>query len=115
MAGLQLPRVGTEEKTDRLRCLEIHDTGIGIPQDKLQAIFELFQQGDYTDPSTLHGANMPGLKELQAGASHIKVTYAALPAGAEITFETTDLHLMTAIHRWFGAQLSEHGADSRSE
>ncbi len=28
-----------------------------------------FQQGDYSDPAKLHGADMPGLKELQAGAA----------------------------------------------
>jgi hypothetical protein len=27
----------------------------------------------------------------------------------------TDLRLLTALHRWFGAQLSEHGADARAE
>ena len=74
-----------------------------------------FQHGNYSDPATLHGSNMPGLKDLQAGASEIKILYAELSEGAEITFETTDLHLLTAIHRWFGAQLSEHGADARAE
>jgi hypothetical protein len=58
---------------------------------------------------------MAGLKELEAGASLIKVSYAAIPSGGEITFETHDLHMLTAVHRWFGAQLSEHGADARSE
>ena len=74
-----------------------------------------FQRGDYSDPAKLHGANMPGLAELQADPGRIKVTYSALPEGAQITFETDDLGLLTAIHRWFGAQLSEHGADSRAE
>ena len=74
-----------------------------------------FQRGDYSDPAALHGADMPGLKELQAGATGIKMSYSALPNGAEITFATTDVHLLTAIHRWFGAQLSEHGADARAE
>ena len=32
-----------------------------------------------------------------------------------ITFETKELGIITAIHRWFGAQLSEHGADARAE
>jgi hypothetical protein len=76
---------------------------------------EAFQHGDYSDPASLHGAAMPGLKELQAGAKQILVSYSALPNGAEITFRTTDLHLLTAIHRWFGAQLSEHGADATTE
>ena len=88
---------------------------ITLIQQHLQYEAESFQRGDYSDPSLLHGTDMPGLKELQIGASHIKVSYASVPAGAEITFETTDLHLLTAIHRWFGAQLSEHGADARAE
>jgi hypothetical protein len=75
----------------------------------------LFQQGDYTDPSALHGADMPGLKELRAGASGIDVAYRELPDGAAISFRTKDLHLLTAIHRWFGAQLSEHGSDAKAE
>jgi hypothetical protein len=74
-----------------------------------------FQRGDYSDPAWLHGADMPGLKELQGHASEIQVSYSELPDGAQITFETEDLRLLTAIHRWFGAQLSEHGADARAE
>jgi len=74
-----------------------------------------FQRGDYSDPARLHGANMPGLKELEANASRIRISYAAVSDGAQITFETRDLRLLTAIHRWFGAQLSEHGADARAE
>ncbi len=70
---------------------------------------------DQTGERSLHGAKMPGLKVLQAGAAQIKVSYSPLPTGAEIAFETRDLHLLTAIHRWFGAQLSEHGADAVSE
>ena len=88
---------------------------IALIQQHLQHEAKKFQQGDYSDPAKLHGADMPGLKELQAGATRIKVSYAALPSGAEIMFKTTDLHLLTALHRWFGAQLSEHGADARVE
>jgi hypothetical protein len=88
---------------------------VALIQRHLQHEAVAFQRGDYSDPASLHGADMPGLKDLQAGAAQIKVSYSALPAGAEITFETTDLHLLTAIHRWFGAQLSEHGADAMSE
>lgn len=74
-----------------------------------------FRHGDYSDPARLHGADMPGLKELEANASRIRIVYSELPDGAQITFKTKSLHLLTAIHRWFGAQLSEHGADARAE
>lgn len=84
-------------------------------QQHIQHEAEKFKHGDYSDPAMLHGAEMSGLKDLQSGSSHITVSYAPLPTGAEITFETTDLYLLTALHRWFGAQLSEHCADARAE
>lgn len=88
---------------------------VAFIQQHLKHEAERFAHGDYGDPATLHGKNMPGLKDLQAGASAIEVSYKALPLGAEITFSTKDLHLLTAIHRWFGAQLSEHGADAMAK
>ena len=88
---------------------------IALIQQHLQHEATRFTRGDYSDPAALHGATMPGLKELQTGAPKIRVSYAPLPTGAQITFETADLHLLTAIHRWFGAQLSEHGADAKAE
>lgn len=74
-----------------------------------------FAKGDYSDPATLHGAGMPGLAELKANYAKIKVSYLDLPNGAQLVFETKELKLITAIHRWFGAQLSEHGADAKAE
>jgi hypothetical protein len=76
---------------------------------------EAFQKGDFGDPGQLHGATMPGLADVKANASRIRVTYADLPNGAQISFEASGQHVVTAIHRWFGAQLSEHGADARAE
>ena len=74
-----------------------------------------FQAGDFTDPSHLHGAGMPGLAEMRASVGRIRVAYNDLPDGAEIVFTASDIAAITAIHRWFGAQLSEHGADARAE
>ncbi len=88
---------------------------ISLIQQHLKNEAERFQRGDYSDPATLHGKDMPGLEALQAGASHIEVAYTDISAGGEIRFSTSDLHLLTAIHRWFGAQLSEHGSDARAE
>lgn len=74
-----------------------------------------FQKGNFADPAHLHGATMPGLAEMRAGAPRMQITYAALPNGGEIRFHANDIQLVTAVHRWFGAQLSEHGADARTE
>ena len=100
-------RVVVKDKSDAHQVLLI--------QQHLGKEASRFQYGDYSDPAMLHGANMPGLKELQVGAKGVKVSYAALADGAEISFKTTDPHLLTAIHRWFGAQLSEHGSDAKAE
>jgi len=87
---------------------------VTLIRQHLQKEAERFGKGDYRDPAALHGPNMPGLDDLRAGAKRISVSYSELPGGAQITFRTSDLHLLTAIHRWFGAQLSEHGADARA-
>ena len=74
-----------------------------------------FQHGDYSDPASLHGKTLPGLSELESHHAAIGVAYSELPLGAAVTFKTRDRHLVTEIHRWFGAQLSEHGADAKAE
>jgi hypothetical protein len=92
-----------------------HADQIPLIRQHLRMEAERFQQGDYTDPAALHGARMPGLGDLARGARRIRVSYAELPDGARIVFRTSDARLVTEIHRWFGAQLSEHGADARAE
>lgn len=88
---------------------------VRLVQHHLEMEAAEFRKGNYDDPAHLHGAAMPGLPELRAGARRIHITYRPLANGAEIRFRTSDLKLITAVHRWFGAQLSEHGADARPE
>jgi hypothetical protein len=57
---------------------------------------------------------MPGLRDLVAGAAKISVEYTALPNGAQIAYITQDPQLITALHQWFDAQLSDHGHDAMS-
>jgi hypothetical protein len=85
---------------------------VALIRQHLQHEAMRFSAGDYSDPTALHGADMPGVRELAAGSARVKIDYSTLPNGAELTFTTQDLHLITAIHRWFGAQLSDHGADA---
>jgi len=87
---------------------------VGHIQHHLAIEASAFQRGDFSDPAALHGQAMAGLEDLQQGASRVEVTYRPLPRGAEIRFRTDDIHLITAVHRWFGAQLSEHGADAKA-
>ena len=85
---------------------------IALIQQHVQHEVALFRLGDFSDPTALHGGNLPGVPELKASVAQIGIDYAALPNGAQITFTTRDLNLVTAIHQWFGAQLSDHGQDA---
>lgn len=84
-------------------------TQITLIRGHLQEEAAKFQQGDFNDPATIHGDAMPGLAELRAGYAQIEVAYAELPNGAEIRYTTSDPAMVTAIHNWFQAQLSDHG------
>jgi hypothetical protein len=71
---------------------------------------ERFRRGDFADPAAIHGAAMPGLAELRAGAARIEVTYTDVPGGGAIRYETRDPALVRALHAWFAAQRFDHGA-----
>lgn len=72
-----------------------------------------FLNGDFSGPSHVHGAEMPGLADLKAAKSgQIAIDYKEVPAGAELTYRTSDPKLVSALHKWFDAQLSDHGADA---
>ena len=85
---------------------------IALIQQHLQHESMMFSSGDFSDPFSLHGEDMPGVIELAAGIDEIKIEYTPLSNGAQINFVTQDIQLITAIHRWFGAQLSDHGSDA---
>jgi hypothetical protein len=89
-------------------------TQIALVQQHLQHEAMQFRAGDFDDPASIHGTDMPGLHALAAGAAKISVEYTALPNGAQIAYTTQDPQLITALHQWFGAQLADHGHDAMS-
>ncbi|MFI7642565.1 hypothetical protein [Nonomuraea sp. NPDC049400] len=68
-----------------------------------------FSKGDYGDPASIHGGEMPGLRELEQGHSRIDIRYTEVPDGARITYTTADTSLVAALHAWFDAQVTDHG------
>jgi hypothetical protein len=87
---------------------------VRLIREHLLAESERFARGDFTDPMTLHGHSMPGLEELRTGAARIAVRYADRAGGGEIRYRTSEPGLVAALHRWFDAQLMDHGADASS-
>ncbi len=85
---------------------------IAMIRSHLRGEADAFALGNYAHPAAIHGSAMPGLAELQAGAARMQVVFEQLPAGARLRFVTRDPALVDALHRWFVAQVHDHGADA---
>ena len=56
---------------------------------------------------------MPGLAQLRAAKpGQISITYKDIKGGGELTYRSDDPKLVSSLHAWFDAQLSDHGADA---
>ena len=79
----------------------------------LRDLQQQFKKADFSGPAHIHGADMPGLAELErAKPGAISVADREAAGGAELTYRTRDIRLVAALHRWLDAQLSEQGADA---
>jgi hypothetical protein len=86
---------------------------IGLIREHLKKITAQFSKGDFSDPTHIHGAEMPGLAELKAAQpAEIKIQYREFKTGAEIVYTTKNPKLVAALHQWFDAQLADHGNDA---
>jgi len=76
----------------------------------LRAEAAAFARGDLSDPASIHGERMPGLQVLEANADALDVRYLERSDGAEVRFRSDAPMVVRALHRWFDAQLSDHGS-----
>jgi hypothetical protein len=83
---------------------------IALVRSHLRKESAAFARGDYSDPAAIHGSAMPGLAVLVRSRGRIRVSYAELSNGAKIVFATHDARLVLALHRWFSAQVRDHGS-----
>jgi hypothetical protein len=88
---------------------------VALVREHLLEIRDEFSAGRFDDPTTIHGADMPGVSDLAAGAARLEITYREVDGGAALTYRTSDGSLVAALHDWFDAQVSDHGADAVSE
>lgn len=87
---------------------------IRLIREHLREEEQRFDRGDYGDPATIHGDEMPGLAELESGADDVEVTFDETPSGARLVFRTDDPALLDALRRWGEAQTSDHGEHAES-
>lgn len=100
--GVQQVRAKDPDDREQIRLIRQH----------LRDEAQRFARGDFGDPATLHGHDMPGVKVLERSARELEVNYNDLSDGAEIAYKTSESEVLEAIHQWFGAQLHDHGVDA---
>lgn len=88
---------------------------IELIRDHLAEEAEHFSEGDYSDPAAIHGEDMPGLAELEAGADAITIETEDMPAGGRINYTTADPELVDALSQWAEAQTEDHGEHAEHE
>ena len=89
---------------------------IRLVRTHLQEEAERFSRGDFDDPMAIHGMEMPGLAELRSGAAagRVEIAYAEVPTGARLTYRADERALVTALHAWFQAQVTDHGSHAEA-
>ncbi len=86
---------------------------VRLVREHLRELKTRFERGDFSGPSHIHGDTMPGLAQLQAAKpGQVRVSYKDLRRGAQLTYRSADPALVSALHAWFDAQLSDHGPDA---
>ncbi|QYY28353.1 aspartate carbamoyltransferase [Cupriavidus pinatubonensis] len=88
---------------------------IALIRSHLATEAKRFGRGDFSDPARIHGHDMAGLAELAGAGDKLHVEYRSIPAGASLTFTSTAPAVIAAIHAWFAAQRSDHGAHGHRE
>ena len=82
---------------------------IALIREHLSKIAREFNQRDFSNPVKIHGDKMAGLEALRsAEKGALSIIYKELPDGAQIDYTSEKADLVTAIHQFFDAQLSDH-------
>ena len=100
--------------TQRVVAKSVADTNqVRLVREHLLDIQAQFLKGDFSGPMHIHGNDMPGLAVLKAAKpDQVFIRYKDTEGGAELTYRTADAIVVAALHEWFDAQLSDHGADA---
>ena len=102
--GIITIKVKDEKDTAQIELIRSH----------LKKEQKLFSKADFRDPKTLHGEEMSGLEVLSGSEGKFDVKYNEIPKGASVTFSSKDSTVVNALHKWFDAQLKDHGSDAKN-
>jgi len=97
----------------RVRASNADAGQVAMIRSHLHSIEKSFSARDFSAPAHIHGADMPGMAEMKAAKpGELTVAYHDLDDGAELDYGSHSPAMIAAIHRWFDAQLADHGADA---
>jgi hypothetical protein len=86
---------------------------VRLVRQHLRQLEAQFRKGDFSGPAHIHGNDMPGLAGLRAARpGEVAIAYREVDGGAVLTYRSANPALVAALHQWFDAQLSDHGADA---
>jgi hypothetical protein len=108
----------TFDKTDsggvqRVRVRNAAPDQVAMIRSHLSSIAQSFAARDFSAPAHIHGADMPGMAEMKAAKpDELAVSYHELDDGAELDYVSRSPAIIAAVHRWFDAQLADHGRDA---
>jgi len=108
----------TFKKTDtggvqQVRASNAAADQVAMIRSHLHSIEKSFSARDFSAPAHIHGSDMPGMAEMKAAnPGELAVIYRDLDDGAELDYASHSAAIIAAIHRWFDAQLADHGADA---
>ena len=88
-------------------------TQTALVRQHLHEIKAQFESGNFSGPSHIHGNDMPWLATLKSATpGDIRIAYRDVDGVSELTYRADKPRLVDALHTWFDAQLSDHGADA---
>jgi hypothetical protein len=96
--GVQL--VVTDDPSDREQ--------VSLIRSHLRKERRRFSRGDFSDPTTIHGHRMPGLAAIKRRYRQITVAYRPRANGAALRYRTQRRRIVSALHKWFAAQVHDH-------
>jgi len=101
----------------RIELQRGEDDPAGVEQIRqhLQHIAQAFAAGDFSDPTAVHGHEMPGTGVMAQRSELITYSFTPLPRGGEVRITTEDPDALRAIHSFMAAQRGEHRAGGHTQ
>jgi hypothetical protein len=80
----------------------------------LRAEADRFATGDFGDPAQIHARSCRASPNSRRPQVRSASSYSEVASGAAFRYSTDDPGLVSALHLWFDAQVSDHGSHAQA-